>query len=113
VYQKGILLFAGVAFTCDSATVGLVTPVSNTYITFATAKYIRPAPTHEAVGTQLILVVITLLKGVQEPLNVCCRMYPFLNQYVTGSEEVPICSTRYAHSCHQSDILESNPQNPI
>lgn len=82
------------------------------YIIFHTAKYIRPAQTHDAVGTPLgTLVVMTLLKGVHDPLYFCCRIYPFLNQYVTGNEAVPICSTKYAPYCHPSDTDESNHQN--
>ena len=40
-------------------------------------------------------------------------MYQFLNQYVTGSVLVPICSTRYAPVCHPSEIDESKVPKPI
>ncbi len=64
--------FQGVAFTCESATVGSVTAVSSTYITFATAKYIRPAPIQDAVGIPVgTFVTIGLLKGIHPPLYVC------------------------------------------
>lgn len=68
VYQNGILLFAGVAFTVERVVVGS-TIVLRTYNLFSTAKYMRHAPIQEAVGIQVgTFVEIGELNGVVAPL---------------------------------------------